>query len=107
MAVTCPICNKGTIQQNGDKTIFHCSLQKTEKIGGQYEETGECRFKIFANQTKYFGKVLTSNDIKAMVEGKGVKNAKGDTMYLDAEAGAETGYFTRVEYAEKKPSKDI
>ncbi len=96
----CPVCGQGRLAVNSEKTIIHCTEQKTEKSGKDFIEVGNCQFKLFLNQTKIFGKQLTIQDVKKLVNGDGVKNAKGDTMYFDKTAEP---YYTRIEWAEKKP----
>lgn len=101
MATVCPLCKKGTLKK-GDKMVY-CDEYKPKKEGKDWINNGECEFHIPYNQ-KAFGRTLTANDIKKLVEGGTLKNAKGDTLELDIE---NTEFFTRITFAQRPEDKDL
>ncbi|TEY00723.1 hypothetical protein [Campylobacter sp. US33a] len=102
--ILCPICGNGRIKVSPDNSYIHCEFKKVEKQGKEFVDVGECKFRIFFNQSKSIGRTLNRAEVKKLLNGEGVKNAKGDTLYLDKENEA---FYTRVEWAEKKPSTDL
>ncbi len=101
MATICPLCGKGTLKV-GEKMVY-CSERIIKRDGKDFFNDGECDFHIGFKQ-KIFGRDLTPKDIKALVEGKTIKNKKGDVLRLDLE---NTEFFTSIDFAERPEDKDL
>jgi hypothetical protein len=101
MAVNCPICGNGTLKKS-DKYVC-CSNHSVEKNeDGSFSENG-CGFKIFFDQKKYFGRMITPGDVKTMVEGGEITSPKKHKMRLDLTSN----FFTRIEFAPKAELEDL
>lgn len=100
MATLCPICgeNTGKILKKSDKQVYCEGYQARKDDSGEWINMGTCDFRI-AFENKTFGKI-TAGDVKALVEGKTVKNKKGDEMSFDPTAK----YFTSIK---RKPDEDL
>lgn len=88
---TCPKCKTGTLKV-GEKMV-RCSNYEAEKDAhGDWHNKGTCDFRLpFEN--KLFGK-MTKEDIKALIEGKTIKNKKGDSATLDLESQ----YLVKIDF---------
>ncbi len=91
MATMCPKCKEGTLKV-GEKMV-RCSGYEPEKDAqGVWHNKGNCDFRIpFEN--KLFGKI-TKEQVKELIEGKTIKNKKGDTMVMDLE----NQYLVKIEF---------
>jgi hypothetical protein len=100
MATNCPLCSTGKLKK-GAKMVY-CENYKPQKEGNEWFNNGECEFHLpFAN--KVFGRTLKDSDIKQLLEGKTIKNSKGDTMTLDLDSE----YFTRIDFATRPEDRDF
>ena len=102
MGRLCPVCGKKNVKVNPEETMVYCEEYKVTKVDGEFVNQGDCDFHIPFKQ-KIWGTSLTKKDMVALIEGKTLKNPKGDKMTLDLDSP----YFTHIEFAEKKPSKDL
>jgi len=97
----CPICNKGLKLKKdgkGEPHYIYCEEYKPEKTtGNEFVNKGKCDFKIFFDQKKAFNLVLSQNDMKRLLAGGEITNAKGDTMTLDK---TNEKFFTHIDYKE-------
>lgn len=100
MATICPICQKGTLKKG--ESFVYCSEKKTEKTDYGFVENG-CTFKIFYDQKKIFGMVLSPSDVKNLIDGKEIISPKGHKMKLDTTSE----FFTQITFAEKKEDEDL
>ena len=100
MATICPKCKNGTLKK-GEKMVYCSEYKPSKNESGEWVNDGTCNFKItFAN--KVFGNI-DAKQIKSVVEGKIIKNKKGDSMSLDL--GSE--FFTKIEFAPKVEDEDL
>lgn len=98
--VQCPVCGSNIAirkSPDGKKEVgVYCVNFKWEN--GM--NVGTCDFQIFFNQDKTrFGRDLTKQDIKILLDGRVVMSPAGNKMTLDSQK--ESGYFTKIEYAPK------
>lgn len=100
MAITCPKCGKGTLKK-GEKMVY-CSEYKPKKKGNEWVNEGTCEFRIMFKNSAW-GKDLTPGDVKKLVEGETLTNAKGDKMILDPDSP----YFTKIEFAPRPEDEDL
>lgn len=100
MATQCPVCKKGTLKK-GEKMVY-CEHYKPRLDGKEWYNEGDCDFRI-PYQNKKFGKTFTSGDIKKLLEGGTIKNAKGDVAMLDLN----NEYFVAIEFAARKEDRDF
>lgn len=94
----CPICKSGMKMKKdgkGEPHYIYCENYKPEKKGNEFINTGTCDFKIFFDQKKAFNMNLSITDMKKLVAGGELVNAKGDTLNLDV---SNEKYFTKIEY---------
>jgi len=100
MATTCPKCKKQNLKK-GEKMVY-CEEYRPKKVGESWANEGKCDFRInFANRV--WGSSLSAGDVKALVDGKKLRNKKGDKMELDLESE----YFTKIEFAPKVEDEDL
>lgn len=100
MASKCPVCGKGIKLKrdgNGDPSFVYCTENKPEKRGDNWVNTGSCDFRLFFNQKKIFNTTLSDKDMKKLLEGGSVVNAKGDVMEIDVN---NKEHFTKFDFKE-------
>jgi len=100
MATLCPKCKKGTLKK-GEKMVY-CTEYKPKKSGNDFVNEGTCDFHI-AFKNSAWGKAITPQEIKQIVEGTKVTNQKGDTLELDLDSK----FFTKITYAPKQEDEDL
>ena len=93
MATMCPKCGKGTLKKGGK--MVYCSEYKPNKKGNEWVNEGSCEFRIMY-KNKIWGKDLTPQDIKTLVDGGELVNDRGDKMKLDLSSE----FFTKIEKQE-------
>jgi len=98
MAMTCPKCGKGTLKK-GEKMVYCTEYKPHKNENGEWVNEGTCEFRIMY-KNKVWGEDLTSADIKELVQGNVIVNARGDTMKLDLDSE----FFTKIE---KKEDEDL
>lgn len=100
MATVCPICGEktGKILKKGDTMVYCEGYVPRKDASGEWTNTGSCDFRI-SYENKVFGKI-TAGDIKTLIEGKVVKNKKGDEMRFDPTSV----FFTAISF---KPDEDL
>lgn len=101
MATVCPLCKKGTLKK-GEKMVY-CTGYQPQKDGKEWFNSGECDFHIPYNQ-KAFGRVLSNNDMKKLIDGESIRNAKGDVLTLDLSV---KGFYTKIDFAERPEDEDF
>lgn len=94
MAITCPACEKGILKK-GEKMVY-CSDYKPTKDGNKWINQGSCDFRIMFDQSKVFGRNLTPEDIKNIVEGGTVENGQ-KKLSLDL---SNKDFFVKIEKEE-------
>lgn len=101
MATLCPKCKTGSLKK-GEKMVY-CSENKPTKMeDGSWGNGGTCDFRItFAN--KAFGRSVTPQEIKTLIEGKSISNKRGDVMKMDLDSQ----FFTSIKFAEKTEDEDL
>ena len=96
--MTCPLCKTGTLKKKIGVMIY-CDGYQPQKEGNDWFNAGTCDFHVAFNQQKTLGRVLDDNEIRSLIEGKPLRNKKGDTLELDL---TNTKFFTKMTYAEDK-----
>lgn len=97
----CPVCGTRKLKL-GEKMVY-CEGYKPRKDGDIWNNYGECNFHIGFNQ-KLFGRTLTPSEIRRLINGEILKNAKGDVLRFDP---SNEDHYTRVEFAPKKEDRDF
>lgn len=94
----CPLCSEGNLKVND--SMIYCENRKMKPSGRDFYNEGTCDFHLFF-KNKLFGKSLSISDVKRLLKGESIRNAKGDTLTLDLD----NDFFTRIDFAEKKEDK--
>lgn len=77
--MVCPVCGSGKLQKG--KVFVTCSNVKQEQdSSGEWKDVGSCKFRIFFDQRKVYGDVLTPADVKSLVEGKILESKTGKRL---------------------------
>ena len=94
--MTCPLCKTGTIKK-GDRMVY-CDGYQAKKDGNTWFNAGTCDFHISFNQ-KGLGRTLDDDEMRDLLNGKVLRNPKGDTLQLDIE---NKPFFTKMVFMEDK-----
>ena len=102
MATTCPKCGKGTLKK-GEKMVYCSENKPVKNPDGTWGNDGTCDFRI-AYAAKAFGRSISPQEIKTIVEGGTITNEKKHaTMTLDLDSE----YFTKIEFAPREEDEDL
>ncbi|OCR87756.1 hypothetical protein CFT12S00416_07990 [Campylobacter fetus subsp. testudinum] len=93
MATVCPLCGKGTLKQS--EKMVYCTNYTPKKLGNEWVNTGQCDFHIAFN-FKAFGKILTKEDVRELINGKKIENEKGDKASLNI--NTKDAHYVKIEW---------